>query len=139
MTVWMPGSELKTIERDECLRLLGTKRVGRLAVVVDGQPAVFPVNYAIDDSTIVFRTGVGTKLDAAELGLVAFEVDEIDEETASGWDVLVQGRADDITTAVDHRSEALRRLPVRPWAPDLKDRWVRILPTSLSGRILQSF
>ena len=35
-------------------------------------------------------------------------------------------------------SEALRRLPVRPWAPDLKDRWVRIVPTSITGRVLQS-
>jgi len=139
MTVWMPGSDLKTLDEDECLRLLATKRVGRLAVVLDGQPAVFPVNYAVDGSTIVFRTGTGTKLDAAELGLVAFEVDDIDEHKACGWDVLIQGHADDITTAVDHRSEELRRLPVRPWAPDLKDRWVRILPTTITGRALLSY
>ena len=139
MTVWMPSSELRTMDVDECLRRLATKRVGRLAVAHDGQPAVYPVNYAVDGSTIVFRTGLGTKLDAAELGLVAFEVDDIDEESACGWDVLVQGHADDITTAVDHRSEALRRLPVRPWAPELKDRWVRIVPTLITGRALLSY
>ena len=29
----------------ECLELLGARRFGRVAVVVDGHPIMFPINY----------------------------------------------------------------------------------------------
>jgi nitroimidazol reductase NimA-like FMN-containing flavoprotein (pyridoxamine 5'-phosphate oxidase superfamily) len=40
---------------DECLELLRTHQFGRIAVVIDGGPVVFPINYAIDGA-VVFRT-----------------------------------------------------------------------------------
>lgn len=75
---------LHTLPREECLRLLATQEFGRLAVVDDGQPLVFPVNYAVDGDVVVFRADPGTKLAAASLGLVAFEVDDVDVSTRSG-------------------------------------------------------
>lgn len=52
---------------DECWELLRTATVGRLAVDVGGRPDIYPINFVIDDGTIVFRTGAGTKLAAAAL------------------------------------------------------------------------
>jgi hypothetical protein len=68
---------------------------------------------------------------------VAFEVDEIDDSNESGgWDVLVVGRAADITSSLDARAEELRHLDIDPWAPGLKDHFVRIVPTEVTGRRL---
>jgi nitroimidazol reductase NimA-like FMN-containing flavoprotein (pyridoxamine 5'-phosphate oxidase superfamily) len=120
----------------ECLELLGARRFGRIAVVVDGHPIMFPVNYALDGDAIVFRTAAGTKLDGAAMGRVAFEIDSADEETHSGWSVLVQGVGSEITSALDHRSEQLRQLEVEPWVPGERARWVEILAQSITGRRL---
>jgi Pyridoxamine 5'-phosphate oxidase len=52
---------LEELSLTECLALLTSHRVGRVAVVVDGQPVILPVNYRTDDGTVVFRTDAGTK------------------------------------------------------------------------------
>ena len=134
MSVFYNRSDLVEIGADECVRLVQSRRVGRLGFVADGQPLIFPVNYAVDGETIVFRTDPGTKLDSAPLTKVAFEVDDIDETNGEGWDVLIQGRADDITETIDERSEFLRGSPVEPFAPGLKWHWIRVVPTVISGR-----
>ena len=94
----------------ECLQLLGAHQFGRVAVVVDGRPVVFPVNYALEGDSVVFRTAPGTKLSGAALGHVAFEIDEVDETTQTGWSVIVQGVGNEITSTLDERSERLRAL-----------------------------
>ena len=67
--------------------------VGRLVVVDNGRPLIFPVNYALDGEAPVFRTASGTKLWASTHAPVAFEVDSIDREARSGWSVVVHGIA----------------------------------------------
>lgn len=127
---------LRPLPREECLRLLATQEFGRLAVVEDGQPLVFPVNFAVDGDIVVFRADAGTKLAAASLGLVAFEVDDVDVTTRSGWSVLVLGVGQEITGALDHWSERLRALSLYPWAPGDKSHWMRIKPSRITGRRL---
>ena len=39
--------ELDEIPESECWEILKRHRLGRIAVVVDGQPEIFPVNYAM--------------------------------------------------------------------------------------------
>jgi nitroimidazol reductase NimA-like FMN-containing flavoprotein (pyridoxamine 5'-phosphate oxidase superfamily) len=119
----------------ECLRLLATQDVGRLAFVDGDQPMVVPVNYALDGATIVFRTGTGAKLANAPLNRVAFEVDQIRAATKEGWSVVVKGVAQDISTAIDSVSERLRSLPVSPWIDQREaDHWIRIVPRQITGR-----
>jgi nitroimidazol reductase NimA-like FMN-containing flavoprotein (pyridoxamine 5'-phosphate oxidase superfamily) len=134
MSMFHSRTELIALGREECMKLLGSRHVGRVAFVIDGQPMVMPVNYGIDEATIVFRTDQGAKLSNLPLAGVAFEVDEIDEATGEGWDVVVQGHADEITDTVDKRSEFLRSLPVETFAPGMKAHWIRIVPKVLSGR-----
>lgn len=118
-------------ESDSWDRLAGGS-LGRLAVSVDGQPDVFPVNYAVQDRTIVIRTAEGTKLASVVVNaLVAFEAD--DHDVARGWSVVVQGRAEVVETQADiARAEAAH---VLPWTSTPKLRYVRIVPTRITGRL----
>jgi uncharacterized protein len=130
-------ASLETLGRAECLELLATAQVGRVALVVDGHPEIFPVNYALDGDSVLFRTAEGSVLTHAGLTQVAFEVDHVDTSNRSGWSVLVQGQADDIGGAIDATSERLRRLALITWAPGRRDRWFVIRPRAITGRRLR--
>ena len=123
------------LSSQECLRLLGTQQVGRLAVLAGQHPMVVPVNYAIDGDVVVFRSAPGTKLRAAQDRNVAFEVDEIDLEKRQGWSVLVTGQAEIVTDEHDPTLVSrTKALPIDPLEPDGKETWVRILIAGISGR-----
>jgi len=121
------------LTRSECFELLAGGQLGRVAVTDDRGPVVFPVNYALDRHTVVFRTEPGTKLHAAGRGgRVCFEADGTDEAARTGWSVIVRG---EITEVTDPDELArLCDLPLRPWAPGARDHYARILPAVLTGR-----
>ena len=128
------GGQFEPIPVDECLRLLATEEVGRLAVTLAGQPRIFPVNYALDGDAIVFRTASGTKLEATSRSLAAFEVDRLSPASGMGWSVVVEGIAEEITSAdAPSLRERLAALPVRPWAPGDRLHYVRIVPLAITG------
>jgi len=121
------------LTKSECFRLLSQEHLGRIAVVDDQGPVVFPVNFVLDRHMVVFRTDEGTKLDAAaRRGKVAFEVDGADATAHTGWSVLIRGEATEVTDPAE--LARLRMLPLSPWAPGAKSRYVRILPAKLTGR-----
>ena len=125
------------LDYDECLRRLASRDVGRLSVIVGHYPQIFVVNYRLDDFVVVFRTHAGTKLDAANHANVGFQVDHIDEATRSGWSVLIQGMAEDVTDRIaDSTTERSRDLGIVPWVPGDNPRLVRILPAHITGREL---
>jgi nitroimidazol reductase NimA-like FMN-containing flavoprotein (pyridoxamine 5'-phosphate oxidase superfamily) len=124
---------LTELSESECLRLLGQRAVGRVALVVDGRPLVLPVSFVFRNGAVLFRTGWGLKLDAAVHGApIAFEIDDVDHTQLTGWSVLVQGQAEQITAPAE--LEALQDAPLRPWAPGERDHYVRIVPDAISGR-----
>jgi nitroimidazol reductase NimA-like FMN-containing flavoprotein (pyridoxamine 5'-phosphate oxidase superfamily) len=124
---------LEVLERDECLRLLGTATLGRIGVSSGALPTVLPVNFRFDGRRILFRTGVGTKLDAAtQNAVVAFEVDEIDPLAHTGWSVVVRGVACELTDADELAGAQLR--PLARWASGDDHRVVAIQPEIVSGR-----
>lgn len=64
---------------------------------------------------------------------VAFEVDNFDVETLSGWSVLLEGMAD--TVYAESEVAELEALGVKRWTPqEFESDWVRILPNDISGR-----
>jgi len=132
------NSIYEDLSRPECLELLGRGRLGRIAVVENDQPVIFPVNYAFDNGTVVFRTDAGTKLATAPLARVAFEIDDIDTASRRGWSVVVQGVGEDITDSVDASSDQLLHLNVDTWMPGGRDHWVKIVPRSITGRRLRT-
>jgi uncharacterized protein len=123
----------RELTRGECFRLLARQRLGRVVLVDDRGPLALPVNFVLDQYTVLFRTDEGTKLDVAvRLGPVAFQIDGVDQATRTGWSVLVRGEAKEVTDPAD--LALVRRLPLYPWAPGAKGHYIRILPSSLTGR-----
>jgi hypothetical protein len=126
-----PQTPVEVLDAGTCWDLLRGVSVGHLAVLVDGYPEVFPVNYKVDHESVIFRTGEGTKLRAAGGPLaVALEADGHDD--AKAWSVLVKGKA----VILEPSEELLRGagLTLFPWQAGEKDHFVRIVPTSVSGR-----
>ena len=109
--------------------------VGRLAVVVEGHPDIFPVNHLVDHGTIVVRTGTGTKLAAADRHPVAFEVDGYDVGRAQAWSVVIKGTARSIDRL--HEVVDALQLPIFPWQDGPKPAFLRIEPDSITGRRIQ--
>ena len=93
----------------ECWDLLGGMTLGRLVTSVDGQPEIFPVNYAVQRRTVLFRTAEGTKLVSTAINhRVLFEVD--DHNVAEGWSVIIKGAARSLRT--DEEIEEAERAQV---------------------------
>ncbi|MEU2773578.1 pyridoxamine 5'-phosphate oxidase family protein [Streptomyces sp. NPDC007162] len=126
--------QLRDLDADECRALLSTHGVGRIAVTsADGRPAVVPVNYEVVDDAIVFRTAPRSVAASAAETEVAFEVDHVDEALSQGWSVLAVGPASVVTDPEAVRGLA-RRAHSTPWAGGVREMWVSIRPTSLTGR-----
>ena len=126
-------SLIEELTRSECFGLLAGENLGRVAVIDDQGPVVFPVNFVLDRHTVVFRTEPGTKLDVAGRGSrVCFEADGTDAAGRAGWSVIVRGEITEVTDPAE--LARLRTLPLRMLAPGTRDRYLRILPAVLTGR-----
>lgn len=125
--------ELVRLGRAESLRLLAGAQVGRLIFTVNALPAVRVMNFALVDGLIVLRTAADTttarKVNDA---IVAFEADDLDAATSSGWSVVVTGRS---TLVTDPRLIArYQEVPLEPWAPGTRDQFVTITTEVVEGR-----
>lgn len=124
---------LEILGREECLRLLGGQSVGRLAVTSRALPLIIPVNFLLDRERILIRTTAGTKLEAATAGaVVAFEVDEIEPMSHTGWSVSLTGMATVVEDPADRARVAT--LPLARWAPSGFDHVIAISTDIISGR-----
>ncbi len=124
---------MEILTDEQCWSLLGSVEVGRLAVAAAGDIDIFPLNFVVDDRSLLFRTAEGTKLVEVVLaGRVAFEIDGYDAERGRAWSVVLKGEAhmlekwDDIYSAQD--------TPLFPWNHSPKERFVRIIPYAVTGR-----
>jgi nitroimidazol reductase NimA-like FMN-containing flavoprotein (pyridoxamine 5'-phosphate oxidase superfamily) len=129
----MTDRKLERLDEEECLDLLRSGSLGRVSLRIGDSPAILPINYAVLDDDVVFKTAAGSKLSAAIMGVqVAFEVDHVDESTGAAWSVLVVGYAEDV------REEATRArvdaLGLESWSPGDLPFVVRIDTRQISGR-----
>ena len=126
---------LQILDRDECLHLLATARLGRVGITSGALPVILPVNFRLEDERIVFRTGRGTKLDAATRGaVVAFEVDTMDPLEHTGWSVMVTGVARQITD--EDELERVHPDKIARWAPTGDGCVVSVSTEIVTGRRL---
>jgi uncharacterized protein len=126
-------SAVEQLSDDACWAALRTTDVGRLAVWVDDHPDIFPLNYAVDHGTLVFRSAGGTKVSAALSDMpVALEADGYDPETSQAWSVVVRGNAQRISNPQELIDTL--ELPLFPWQAGDKGQFIRIVPTATSGR-----
>jgi len=128
-----PHDGMTELDGPSCWQLLAAAEVGRLAVAVAGDVEIFPINFVTDHETIVFRTAEGTKFSAAVIGpRVAFEADGYDSGAGEAWSVIVKGDAREVSMTEQLPEAAFAAL--FPWHRARKDRVVRIVPGSISGR-----
>jgi uncharacterized protein len=124
---------LEILDPEECRALLAKAPLGRIVFTQRALPAVQPVNFTVDDGDVVIRTGEGSKLAAATRNaIVAFEVDDFDVDSRTGWSVVVVGPARVVSDPEE--TARLKELPLRPWAPGQRENFIRIRPTLISGR-----
>ena len=109
-------SALHTLDRAECLERLRTVTMGRIAFAERGLPAIQPVNCTVDGSDVIIRTSGGGKLAAAVAGaMVAFEADEVDAATRTGWSVVPVPQPRRSVNWVSVYSRAGAGRAIRPW------------------------
>lgn len=125
---------LQVLSEDECLFLLRSRDLGRIAFDVRGHPDILPVNYAMEGKIVVFRTAPGTKLEHVPGTHVAFEVDGWDLTAGLGWSVVVRGHAHEVTGYGGRTAEHIRRAQVHPVAPGDRRHWIAIRGAEISGR-----
>jgi nitroimidazol reductase NimA-like FMN-containing flavoprotein (pyridoxamine 5'-phosphate oxidase superfamily) len=128
------GNPVLELDEEQSWKLLDATKHGRLVVSVAGEPDIFPVNYLTSDRKIYLRTAPGNKL--AQLTInsrVLFETDGILSDEA--WSVVLRGTARVLTNSAE--LAAVEDLGLKTWVPTLKDFYVEIIPTSVSGRHFQ--
>jgi nitroimidazol reductase NimA-like FMN-containing flavoprotein (pyridoxamine 5'-phosphate oxidase superfamily) len=132
----MAESTLEELDEATCLELLSRTPVGRIGFVHKGALQILPVNHAVDDGSVVFRTTSGAKLNTAlrESGQeVVYEADGWDASTRTGWSVLIRGSIAVVSDEVERTR--LDQLQMRAWADDRSRRaWIRVEATEISGR-----
>ena len=129
-TITPPEGQLSI---DQCWALLDTETVGRVALIVDDHPEIFPVNFVLQRRSIVFRTAGGTKLWAAMTSKpLAFEIDGYDARDEVAWSVVARGESEVIES--QEEKDQVDALFLEPWQPGDKDNYVRLRPKAMTGR-----
>ena len=129
--------ELITMDAAECQRLLEIESFGRLAITQGTTPAIFPINYAMDGMSIVFRTAPGTKLWHGQGHPAAFEIDYVSPDAQTGWSVVATGRLEEITASDPARLRRLHQVGLRSWIAGRRNHWMCLEPGIVTGRRFQ--
>ena len=124
---------LEVLDRVECLRLLALATLGRIGFTSGALPTVLPINFYLDRDRILVRTGRGSKLDAAlQNAVVAFEADDFDPISHSGWSVAVTGVATEVSDPTE--LDETHQMPIARWAPAGDEAVLAISTDLVSGR-----
>jgi nitroimidazol reductase NimA-like FMN-containing flavoprotein (pyridoxamine 5'-phosphate oxidase superfamily) len=124
----MKNAEQTEFDKNICVELLRTQRIGRL-VYDDGGPQLRPVNYIVIGDQILLR--MDRSFDDATR--VVFEIDSVDTVADEGWSVIVEGRAYSVPLESVDRFEL-----AQPWAPGEKSWSTTIVIDSISGRYVKA-
>jgi nitroimidazol reductase NimA-like FMN-containing flavoprotein (pyridoxamine 5'-phosphate oxidase superfamily) len=123
---------LEELSKSDAVALLSTIPVGRVVFTVGALPAIVPVAFAVHDDAIMMRTSSRSRLArAAPGGVLAFEVDDVDPVTRTGWSVVVTGVA---SVVADPAERAVIDGVVEMFAPGHTDVCIRLPLTMVTGR-----
>ena len=127
-----PHPVLESLTVEQCREHLQAGGVGRIVLSTGSGPVAFPVNFVFTDGAVVRRTSQA--MTAKVSGVLAFEVDHIDETMSEGWSVLVRGHAR-LLEDPDERAVAAH-LDVEPWAGGARLNVISIEPFEITGRVI---
>lgn len=127
------------LPQDECRELLAARTVGRVAFVNGEGLQLIPLNFAMIDGDVFFRTAPDSVLNDLAQGNdeVVFGVDYQAQLYRDGWDVTVKGSTSRvIDPELYDRVMSWSRL--RPWAGGTRAVVIRLVPRSIEGRRVSS-
>lgn len=123
---------MKSLSDQECWERLRQLEFGRLAYHLADEVHIAPINYAVQGTNLVFRTAEGSKLLGVVMNQdVAFEIDQISDESENAWSVVARGTA---RILEGDEARAADNLRLRPWVDTEKFNVVAIDVDELSGR-----
>lgn len=125
---------LSPLSESECWKLLDIHDLGRIALMIDGWPQVFPINYAVAEGAVLFRSAPGAKASHGPGARGCFEIDGWSERSGIGWSVMAHGTIRDVTHATDRQAVALREVRLHPAAPGVRDHLLALMVGRISGR-----
>ncbi len=123
--------ESHALDAPSCWELLEQAELGRLAVIQNGYPEIFPVNYVVDGRHVVIETTRGTKYESAVRGPVCFEVDGLDRAAGNAWSVVITGTC---TVVRDPDRSAALRSQLHSWHEGRKPYLLQVEPEWVTGR-----
>jgi nitroimidazol reductase NimA-like FMN-containing flavoprotein (pyridoxamine 5'-phosphate oxidase superfamily) len=125
--------DVEVLDEAECLALMATVPLGRIAFTEGALPAVQPVAFVLGDGEVFIPLHRGSRVAAASRGAVlAFEVDDFDTGARTGWNVTVVGASRVISDADE--VDRLNRFGVQPWAPAEAHCYIGIQTRLVRGR-----
>ena len=134
MTAGTPQqARMVELGRDESLKLLAAALLGRVVFSHRALPAIRPVNHLVEpNGDIVIRTHTGAALlgRAARSEAAAYEADDLDPATRTGWSVVVTGAAGPVT---DPGELARYRTQLTAWVDTEMEHVVRIRADIVTG------
>ena len=130
-----PTSWFSALSRPQCEKLLAEHDVGRIAWRASTGLQLLPVSYLWHEGGIVFRTSPhGVLAELLEPNDVVFEVDMLDQRSHAGWSVMMNGRANGVSSPAELSQLWSADGPV-PWAADgVRTMFVRVTPHQITGR-----
>ena len=131
-----PQRRFSSLPATECLSLLASHTIGRVGWNTTEGPQILPVSYVLRGGSIIFRTAAyGALSELRNVRQVAFEVDEFDVTTRTGWSVLVRGWAKAATNPDELTGMWERQDPI-PWATGARTLFITVSTDQLSGRVI---
>ena len=119
----------------ECLRLLKSVPVGRVAFSRNAMPAVEPVRFAVDRGHIFIAVSLVSALcPALHQCVVALQADSLGDASQSGWTVTVVGNAGEVSDPA--LAARLRGMGLTSWAAAETDRFMHISQGIVTGQRL---
>lgn len=129
---------LQTLTAEECWTFLRSRQVGRFVYADADGPMAVPVNFALAEQTIIFRTARESGAHRALMHPSAFQVDDLHPEQGRGLSVLVRGRTREVPhEQVPELFTHMEDFP-RPLAEGIHNIWVALTPSQVTGRRLGS-
>jgi uncharacterized protein len=133
--VHRPATEPVPLDRVACLALLATRPLGRLVYTHRALPDVLPVNYRLDGENVLIRLAIGsTAAIAARDSVVAFEADDFDARSLTGWSVTIVGHAREIIEPRERLSTDV--LDLSSWGGNGQDLFISVAAEKITGRHL---
>jgi nitroimidazol reductase NimA-like FMN-containing flavoprotein (pyridoxamine 5'-phosphate oxidase superfamily) len=130
---------MERLDEAECMKLLSTRRIGRLVYTSRYGPVALPSEYKICEGSIVFRTyrttfteeDLRTGIEHAEYQVVV-EADQADPDAREAWLVHVRGTAHHIDTEAERASIA--DIALESWLEGEPEHFIRVDPISVRGQ-----